>query len=121
MNASLTRLGIFISGVLGATGLAAAAGASHSGDTVILGSLALIALTQAPVILAVSLHAESNRLMLSAAVVIAAGAVLFCADLALRHFTGNYLFPMSAPIGGTAMIGGWALLATSAFIRTDTN
>jgi uncharacterized membrane protein YgdD (TMEM256/DUF423 family) len=49
-------------------------------------------------------------------VCIGAGALLFSADLAVRHFTGHGLFPMSAPIGGSAMILGWALLVPAAVL-----
>lgn len=116
----LSRIGVLVAGILGAAGVAAAAGASHGGDTALLGSLALIALTQAPAILALSLHGGINWFMRAGGIVVAAGAVLFCADLALRHFTGNHLFPMSAPIGGTGMIAGWLLLAVSALLPRRT-
>ncbi len=111
-----TRIGILVAGLLGAAGLAAAAGASHSGDTYILGSLALVALTQAPVILAVALIGSINWLMRAGVIVIAAGAILFCGDLAFRHYTGNHLFPMAAPLGGGSNIAGWLLLAASALL-----
>src|SRR5690606_986905 len=74
----LSRIGILVAGILGAAGVAAAAGASHGGDTARLGSLALIALTQAPAILALSLHGGVNWLMRAGGIVVAAGAVLFC-------------------------------------------
>jgi uncharacterized membrane protein YgdD (TMEM256/DUF423 family) len=28
-----------------------------------------------------------------------------------RHFLGHGLFPMSAPLGGGLLIGGWAIVA----------
>jgi uncharacterized membrane protein YgdD (TMEM256/DUF423 family) len=34
----------------------------------------------------------------------------------MRHFTGAALFPMAAPIGGTALIAGWLILALGAAI-----
>jgi uncharacterized membrane protein YgdD (TMEM256/DUF423 family) len=43
-----SRLTILLAGILGAAGVAAAAGASHSDDTRVLGALALIALSHAP-------------------------------------------------------------------------
>jgi uncharacterized membrane protein YgdD (TMEM256/DUF423 family) len=51
-----------------------------------------------------------------AAIVLLVGVGLFAGDLALRAYTGHRLFPMAAPTGGMVMIGGWALLAVSAFL-----
>jgi uncharacterized membrane protein YgdD (TMEM256/DUF423 family) len=97
--------------------MAAAAAASHAGDERILGPLALIALTQAPALLAIALAAPAGRIFRAGAILIALGAVIFTADLALRHFTGNRLFPLSAPIGGTAMIAGWLVLAVCGLLK----
>jgi uncharacterized membrane protein YgdD (TMEM256/DUF423 family) len=109
-----SRILLLVAGLLGAGGMAAAAAASHTGDTHILGNLALIALTQAPALLAIALLAPQGRIFRAGAILITAGAVIFTLDLALRHFTGNRLFPMSAPIGGAAMIAGWLTVAASA-------
>jgi uncharacterized membrane protein YgdD (TMEM256/DUF423 family) len=109
------RIATIAAGLLGAAGVVAAAGASHAGDERILGNLALIALTQAPAVLALGLYAPATLLLRIATTCIAAGAIVFCADLAMRHFTGHALFPMSAPIGGSGMILGWALLVPTAF------
>jgi uncharacterized membrane protein YgdD (TMEM256/DUF423 family) len=105
-----------LAGVLGATGIAAAAGASHGGDTPILGALALIALSQAPAILALALYANRSRMLTASTVLIGFGALLFSADLGARHFLSGRLFPLSAPLGGLAMIGGWLLLIPAALI-----
>ena len=51
-----SRLAIAAAGLLGAIGVMAAAGATHFGDTRVLGSLALIALSQAPAVLVLALH-----------------------------------------------------------------
>jgi uncharacterized membrane protein YgdD (TMEM256/DUF423 family) len=110
-----SRAAIAIAGILGATGVVAAAGASHAGDERILGALSLIALTQASAILALGLLAPKQLIARIATTLIGLGALIFCADLAMRHFTGSTLFPMSAPIGGSAMILGWALLVPVAF------
>jgi uncharacterized membrane protein YgdD (TMEM256/DUF423 family) len=109
------RATIAAAGILGATGVVAAAGASHAGDERILGALALIALTQAPALLALGLLAPKQLMLRIATTLIGLGALLFCADLAARHLTGDALFPMSAPIGGSAMILGWALIVPAAF------
>src|SRR5690349_9733167 len=112
-----SRILLFIAGILGASGMAAAAAASHAGDDRILGALALIALTQAPALLAIALAAPAGRIFRAGAILIAVGAVIFTADLTLRHFTGNRLFPLSAPIGGTAMIAGWLVLAVCGLLK----
>lgn len=110
-----SRLIVAVAGILGLAGIIAAAAASHDGDERILGSLALIALTQAPAVLALGLYG-SGMVFRVAAAVIAFGAVVFCADLAMRHFTGGRLFPMSAPLGGAAMIAGWLVVVLAAIL-----
>lgn len=109
-----SRLALAVGGVLGVAGVAAAAAASHTGDERILGALALVALTQAPAMLALALHAGAGTLMRIATALIGLGALVFSADLAVRHFTGNVLVPMSAPTGGLAMIAGWLALVLAA-------
>jgi uncharacterized membrane protein YgdD (TMEM256/DUF423 family) len=47
--------------------------------------------------------------------ILLAGLVIFCADLLMRDLAGARLFLMAAPIGGTAMILGWLVVAASAF------
>lgn len=112
----LPRILIVIAGLLGAAGVAAAAGASHTGDAHILGSLALIALTQAPAILAMALSERAGAAMRWGGAVVAAGALVFCSDLAARHLTGAALVPMSAPAGGVAMIAGWLIVAAAGLL-----
>ncbi len=109
-----SRLAIFLAGILGAAGVAAEAGASHAGDTRVLGALALIALSHAPALLAFGLSSVQGRVLRAGAIIIAVGACLFSADLAARHFLGGGLFPMSAPFGGTAIIAGWLVVAVAA-------
>lgn len=111
-----SRLTIFLAGILGAAGVAAAAGASHTADTRLLGGLALIALSHAPALLAFGLSSVTGPVLRIGAAVIAIGACLFCADLAARHFLGSALFPMSAPFGGTAIIAGWLIVAIGAIL-----
>jgi uncharacterized membrane protein YgdD (TMEM256/DUF423 family) len=49
--------------------------------------------------------------------ILAAGALVFTADLAVRHLWGPQLFPYAAPAGGTAMIAGWLLIAIAGLFR----
>jgi uncharacterized membrane protein YgdD (TMEM256/DUF423 family) len=44
---------------------------------------------------------------------------VFCGDLVLRGLDQGKLFPMAAPAGGLAMIGGWAAFALAALFRKD--
>jgi uncharacterized membrane protein YgdD (TMEM256/DUF423 family) len=57
---------------------------------------------------------ESGRRWIAAACVMLFAASLFTAAIAFHTFTGNHLFPMAAPIGGSTLIASWlgvALLA----------
>jgi uncharacterized membrane protein YgdD (TMEM256/DUF423 family) len=110
------RIVVIIAALLGAAGVAAAAGATHSGDQALLGPLALVALAHAPALLALAACQPPFRFQPHAMVIVAFGAILFCLDLAVRHFTGAPFFPHAAPIGGTALIAGWLVLAASAAI-----
>lgn len=107
------RLALAAAGILGAGGVAAAAGASHGGDRRLLGAVALIGLTHAAALLAIGLAPATGRFLRLGAVLIGAGACLFAADLAVRDLLGRALFAMSAPVGGTAMIAGWLVIAVA--------
>jgi uncharacterized membrane protein YgdD (TMEM256/DUF423 family) len=111
------RLAIVIAGVLGAGGVAAAAAATHQGGA-LLGPLSLVAMTHAPALLAVGLSALTALSLRAGALVVGLGALLFCADLGAKHLWGVSLFPYAAPIGGSAMIAGWAIVGVSGlFLR----
>lgn len=111
------RLMLAAAGLLGAGGVAAAAASTHLGDSAILGPLALIALTQAPAVLALALFGSRSPLTRVASAAIALGALVFSLDLTLVHFTGSGI-PMAAPAGGLAMIAGWLCLVVAAvFVR----
>ena len=112
------RLAVLVAGILGAGGVAAAAAATHSGGA-LLAPLSLVALTQAPVLLAVGLSPVTAIGPRIGALVIGIGALLFAADLGVRHMWGPSLFPYAAPVGGTSMILGWVILGLSGlFLRS---
>lgn len=119
-----SRLVLFVAGLLGAAGVAAAAASAHLGDA-LFGPLSLVALTQAPALLAFGLSGVRGLPFRAGAMAIGLGALLFCGDLAARQFLGPHLFPFAAPAGGTAMIAGWLLVAVGALVartgqrRTD--
>ncbi|AEQ52199.1 DUF423 domain-containing protein [Pelagibacterium halotolerans] len=104
----LERLAIVLAGLLGASGIAAAAASSHAGAA-LLGPYSLIALTHAPAILALAL-VPLPRIFNLALIGLMIGAGLFCADLALRYFAGASPLPLLAPLGGMTLIAGWLLV-----------
>jgi len=114
-TAWFNRLMLFFAGLLGAGGVAAAAGSAHTGGE-LLQPLALIALTQAPALLAFGLAPAASPVLRAGAFVIAAGALIFTADLAVRHLAGPHLFPYAAPAGGAAMILGWVIVAIAGLL-----
>lgn len=104
----LGRIAIVIAGLLGATGVAAAAASSHAGAA-LLGPYSLIALTHAPALLALAL-APLPKLFKAALAVIALGATVFCFDLGVRYLFGSPPVRILAPIGGVSLIAGWLLV-----------
>jgi uncharacterized membrane protein YgdD (TMEM256/DUF423 family) len=110
------RLMLFFAGALGGGGIAAAAASAHTGGA-LLQPLALIALTQAPALLAFGLVPMTSAGLRAGALILAAGALVFTADLAVRHLWGPQLFPYAAPAGGTALIAGWLLIAIAGLLR----
>lgn len=109
------RLTLATAGLIGAIGVMAAAAASHAGDSRNLSAIASICLAHGPALLALALL--SGRPWLSrAGLLLAAGTAVFAADLGMREWQGHSLFPMAAPIGGTAMILAWLLLAFAAIV-----
>jgi uncharacterized membrane protein YgdD (TMEM256/DUF423 family) len=107
-----------VAGLLGATGVATAAAASHLGDTN-LGIAANFLLFHAPALLGLGLVPRA-RLVTMAGYVLLAGLAVFCGDLVMRRFADTPLFPMAAPVGGTALILGWLLITASALLTRRT-
>jgi uncharacterized membrane protein YgdD (TMEM256/DUF423 family) len=114
MMALLPRVLLVLAGLIGASGVAAAAGASH-GESRNLSAMAMIFLAHAPALVAVALQGR-GRVVLGAGAVLAVGTLVFGADLALRQWLGDGLFPGAAPLGGAAMILGWLGLALAGLL-----
>jgi len=97
----------------GLLGVAASAAAAHIPGADSLKTAAQFLLFHAPAILAlVALGAAGlvrAPLARIAAGLLAVGLCLFCGDLSLRALAGHALFPMAAPSGGFALMGGWLL------------
>lgn len=104
---------ILAGGLLGAAGVAFSAVAAHAGGGTV-GTAAAFLLAHAPALLAIGLLGRGRLLTVGGAVLLA-GVLVFCGDLLMRHYTGDRLFPMAAPTGGTATILGWLIVAASAF------
>lgn len=100
------------SALVGATGVGAAAYASHDG-LANLTTAAYFLLLHAPVLMAVAL-ARAGRIGSFAGGVLLLGLLLFAGDLAMRDLMGSRLFAMAAPLGGGGLILGWLLVAAVA-------
>jgi uncharacterized membrane protein YgdD (TMEM256/DUF423 family) len=98
---------------MGASGVALAAVAAHQNGGDLGRTAALFLLLHAAACLGVAAHARvaPSRALVVAGFALAAGATLFAADLARSGFSGERLFPMAAPIGGSTMILAWLALA----------
>lgn len=103
-----------VAGLVGAAGVAAAAGSSHMTESRNLAGIAAICLSHGPALLALGLFGNS-RMLLVAGWMLAAGTLVFVGDLGLREWVGNGLFPGAAPLGGGAMLLGWACVAVAGF------
>lgn len=111
----MQRIPVLAAGLIGATGVALLAAASHVGG----GNLQIAAsfmLFHAPALLVLGL-AGSGRFLAIAGLVMLAGILLFSGDLVLREFIGERLFPMAAPTGGMLTILGWLGIGASALAQ----
>ena len=110
------RVLLVTAGLVGAAGVMAAAAASHGGESRNLGAIASICLAHGPALLALALAAR-GRLLAGAGLVLAAGTVVFAADLGIREWLGHGLLPGAAPLAGGAMILGWLGVAIGGATR----
>lgn len=116
--ATAIRLAALFAALIGAVGVTLASLAAHMGDSARLGPASTMLLFHAPAIIGSALltgHGIVQRsLGLVATFGLIAGVALFSGDLTLRHYSGNALFPMAAPTGGTLLILSWLVLAIAA-------
>lgn len=105
-----------LAGLCGALAIAAYAGAAHGGENH-LGAIAPLLLGHAPALLVLSLIVPNSRIANIGGALLVAGLALFCGDLFMRDMTGNRLFPMAAPTGGSLMILGWLVVAISSWFK----
>ncbi len=105
---------IIYAGLAGAAGVALAAAGAHGNALSDLSPPAqflMLHAVAAVAIAAVATRAAHPAGFLIAALVLLVGVSLFSGDIAMRSLSGNRLFPMAAPTGGTTMIIGWLALA----------
>ncbi len=104
-----------VAALMGAAGVALAAAGVHESGGELAERGALFLLLHAAAALAIAAHARvaiaSARALVVVGFVMEAGAALFSAQLAMRAFTGERIFPFAAPIGGTTMMLSWVALA----------
>lgn len=120
MSRSLASALILLAGLLGAAGVALAAAAAHRVDDPALATAAQFLVMHAAAavgVVAFAMRATRPLAWALAAAILLIGAALFSGDIALRAFTGNRLFPMAAPTGGTLQIAGWLLVAVAAALE----
>lgn len=116
------RFFVFLGGLFGFWGVAAAAAAAHITGTGPLATAASFLLVHA--VLMVALPAVLNAwiahrgLMRIGGWVLAAGVFLFTGDLTLRALVEHGLFPMAAPTGGVLVMLGWAAIGTSGLVSS---
>ena len=104
-----------IAALMGAARVAPAAAGVHESGGELAERGALFLLLHAAAALAIAAHARVAIALARALVIVGfvmeAGAALFSAELAMRAFTGERIFPFAAPIGGTTMMLSWVALA----------
>jgi uncharacterized membrane protein YgdD (TMEM256/DUF423 family) len=107
-------------GLTGAGGMILAAAAAHGVPDPRLQTAAHFLMVHAAATLAVCGLAlavpQRGIWFLAAAGLFLSGSLLFGGDLSARALAGTRLFPMAAPLGGTLLIFGWALVTLVALI-----
>jgi uncharacterized membrane protein YgdD (TMEM256/DUF423 family) len=110
--APIQRFLVVLAALMGACGVALAAAAAHVDGGEFARTASLFLILHAAALIAVAAH-RAGLWPSVAGLALAAGAILFCADLSARAFLGARLFPYAAPIGGSLMIFAWLALALS--------
>jgi uncharacterized membrane protein YgdD (TMEM256/DUF423 family) len=108
--APVQRFLAVLAAMMGASGVALAAAGAHSDGGEFARTASLFLILHAAALVAVCAHRAGPWPTVSG-LALAAGAILFAADLSTRAFLGARLFPFAAPIGGTTMILAWLGLA----------
>ena len=116
---SAERLLAALAGLFGAAGVGLMALASHGTWPTILYA-AIMVLVHAVALLALAAGLKvglfDRRLAPAAGCVLAFAVALFAADVTLHALTGEHLFPMAAPSGGTLSILAWLAIGLAALL-----
>jgi uncharacterized membrane protein YgdD (TMEM256/DUF423 family) len=110
MMAPAQRFLVVLAALMGAAGVALAAAGAHSDGGEFVRTASLFLILHAGALIAICAH-RAGPWPTIAGLALAAGAILFAADLSMRAFLGARLFPYAAPIGGSLMILAWLALA----------
>ena len=109
------RAFILVGTVYGALGVILAAVAGHAMPGSTLGPGSQFLMIHAVALVALGIGLETGLLAQKAGqlggFLLLIGTALFSGDMAARAFLHHGLFPMAAPLGGLAMIGGWLIAA----------
>ena len=107
----LDRALVALACLAGLLGVALSAAAAHIPGADSLKTAAQFLRFHAPAILTLAGFGAAGLVRAGLARVAAAllvlGLILFCGDLAVRTWLQHPLFPMAAPTGGFALMGGW--------------
>ena len=107
------RLLLLVGTIYGALGVILAAIAGHAMPGSTLGPGSQFLMIHAAALVALGIGLETGLLAEKAGqlggFLLLIGTALFSGDMAARAFLHSALFPMAAPLGGFAMIGGWLL------------
>jgi uncharacterized membrane protein YgdD (TMEM256/DUF423 family) len=116
----MTQVLLALAGLMGAAGIVLTAAGAHGKPGSGLDSAGYLLLIHAVAVLAVTALLREPLLYRPLALValwgLAAGSILFAADVAARAYLGGRLFPFAAPAGGMIMIASWLLFAVAALI-----
>ncbi len=116
----IDRLLIVLGALSGLAGVGLAAMAAHVTGGTGLATPSNFLMFHAPVVILsaiLALSGAGNRWLARAAgLLFVAGLVLFCGSLTLAVLKGVRLFANAAPMGGIALMAGWALLAVAALV-----
>jgi uncharacterized membrane protein YgdD (TMEM256/DUF423 family) len=118
---SVNQLHLFIGSLMGFSGTALLAAASHYSHSDYIEIAGQILLFHAPVLFGATALRNLGLLMprfgVYAVTILSLGLVLFAADLTIRGFYSHSLFPFAAPIGGSLLLLGWLSLSIATFTR----
>ncbi len=115
MKFEMQSLLLIAAGLVGASGVAAAAAASHMTESRNLAAIAAICLSHGPTLLALGLYGRARSLLIAGGL-LALGTVVFAVDLALREWLGHGFLPRAAPLAGAAMVLGWLGICLAGFL-----